>query len=616
MNHVIDRDNQRRMWAAPGALALSVVALLLLALPALALALAAAAAPAPKAGPPAPATVHFEGPAVSVPAGFRVVRLARDPRACVRLDRRVVYLGAPSPEQSCPAGAILGRKRAIVIEPPAASPLSGAALTAPAPRAHASGAPAHPSASGATFTGLGFDTCSAPSTKAMAAWLESPFRGVGVYIGGENSACSQPNLTAAWVSAETAAGWHLIPTYVGLQSPTSSCSSCAKLSPTQATAQGAAAAEDAVVEATAIAVGPGSPIYFDMESYTPTTSSTAATLAFLGAWTERLHTLGYVSGVYSSTGSGIADLAASYGTSYVSPDDIWLANWNNQQTTSDPAVPASAWPTHQRIHQFRGAHDDTYGGTTINVDSDYVDGATVGVATAPVGESDPVGELELTGAPAPGQLRVKGWAYDPEAPTEALSIAVYVGGRAGAPGAQAYELGPIANLPLAAVGRTHLEAGPNHGFDATVVSTRSGPQPVCVYALNLGAGENRLLGCKTTNIPVPITLSNLRATAHGVRVRITCTWPAGTACPGQLALRTRFRLATPRRHRPPLIHVVERSLGRRAFTLTGAHGHAFEVRLTPGAAALLSERGQLRTRLIVAIPGGRRSAVLPLRPAR
>ena len=149
-----------------------------------------------------------------------------------------------------------------------------------------------------------------------------------------------------------------------------------------------------------------------------------------------------------------------------------------------------------------------------------------------------------------------------------------------------------------------------------MVSTRSGPQPICVYAINLGEGENRLLGCKTTNIPVPITLSNLRPTAHGVAVRVTCTWPAGTACPGQLALRTRFRLATPRRHRPPLIHVVERSLGHRAFTLTGAHGHAFEVRLTAGAQALLSERGQLRTRLIVAIPGGRRSAVLPLRPAR
>ncbi len=149
-----------------------------------------------------------------------------------------------------------------------------------------------------------------------------------------------------------------------------------------------------------------------------------------------------------------------------------------------------------------------------------------------------------------------------------------------------------------------------------MVSVRSGPEPICVYAINLGEGENRLLGCKTTNIPVPITLSNLRPTAHGVAVRVTCTWPTGTACPGQLALRARFKVATPRRHRPPLIHVVERGLGRRAFKLTGAHAHAFEVRLTAGARALLSERGQLRTRLIAAIPGGRRSAVLPLRPAR
>ena len=44
-------------------------------------------------------------------------------------------------------------------------------------------------------------------------------------------------------------------------------------------------------------MGPGSPIYFDMEAYTRTSSATSATLAFLEAWTEKLHTLGYTSGV-------------------------------------------------------------------------------------------------------------------------------------------------------------------------------------------------------------------------------------------------------------------------------------------------------------------------------
>ena len=305
----------------------------------------------------------------------------------------------------------------------------------------------------------------------MAAWAESPFRGVGIYIGGENSACSQPNLSASWVSAETTAGWHLIPTYVGLQATTSSCSSCAKMTTAAAGTQGAAAAEDAVTEAAAIGIGSGSPIYFDMEAYTPSTSATGAVLNFLSAWTEKLHALGYQSGVYSSSGSGITDLAKQVGTGYAIPDDIWTANWNDEENTLDPALPSTAWPNHQRIHQFRGGHDDTYGGTTINIDSDFVDGATVGVGTPPVGESDPIGTLELSGSPLAGQLRVKGWALDPDAPTEALSIDVFVGGREGQKGVEEYELGQVANLERPDVAASHGWRVP------TTASTRPSSPP-------------------------------------------------------------------------------------------------------------------------------------------
>ena len=75
-------------------------------------------------------------------------------------------------------------------------------------------------------------------------------------------------------------------------------------------------------------MGPGSPIYFDMEAYTRTTSATAATLTFLSAWTTQLHALGYVSGVYSSSSSGIADLGRAIGSTYTLPDHVWSANWN------------------------------------------------------------------------------------------------------------------------------------------------------------------------------------------------------------------------------------------------------------------------------------------------
>src|SRR5690606_2353982 len=74
----------------------------------------------------------------------------------------------------------------------------------------------YPSGSTATtFKGLGFDTCTAPSVSAMRAWLASPYRAVNIYFGGNNRACTQPNLTAGWVSDVTAQGWRLIPTYFG-----------------------------------------------------------------------------------------------------------------------------------------------------------------------------------------------------------------------------------------------------------------------------------------------------------------------------------------------------------------------------------------------------------------
>jgi hypothetical protein len=553
-------------------------------------------------------TISFDGKQVKAPASWPVYRLAQHPGMCVRLDRRAVYLGRPAANQRCPSNAI-GRQRAILIEP--GSPASGLPPAA-APRAGASRATATASAGGSTFTGLGFDACTAPSTAAMNAWLaSSPYRAIGVYIGGNNRGCSQPNLTASWVGTHTAKGWHLIPTYVGLQAPTSACTSCAKLSATQATAQGAAAASDAVVQAGALGMGPGSPIYFDMEAYTRTASATSATLAFLEAWTEKLHALGYTSGVYSSSASGIRDLAEQVGTGYTLPDDIWFANWNGVASTADPYVPANAWANSQRIHQYRGGHNETYGGVTINIDNNYVDGATVGDGGA-VASDDPIGWLDLAGAPEPGQLRVKGWAFDPNRPLQPVGIRLFVGGRAGSPNSLEYELGPATGQRPDILGE-YPEAGPAHGFDVTLTTIKSGPQPVCVYAANLGRGGDRLISCKTVGIPVAITLSNVRATRNGVHLRLSCAWPVGTNCPGQLALRTRIRVPVPRgKGRPPRMKLVKRSLARVPFQLTGKQSRGYRIPLSPGGRKLLRLRGKLQAQVVAAIPGGRRVTVVPI----
>jgi len=377
--------------------------------------------------------VQYHGYAVTVPRSWPVYHLDRDPGTCVRFNRHAVYLGIPGAQESCPAHAA-GRAGAILLEPvegslaragpsaarPAPS-LEGSAtsfvvrsarvevtatwsgdrgavaralhrrsLTAagtrppPAIAGHTASAGARPAE--ALYAGLGFDACSAPSAHAMTAWASSPYRAIGIYIGGANSACAQSNLTSSWVSSEVAAGWHLIPTYVGLQAPSNSCG-CAGIKPSQASAEGTAAAADAVTQAQSLGIPAGNPIYDDMESYSRGGTNTSAVLAFLSAWTSGLHARGYLSGVYGNADSGMSDLVGKYGSGYPEPDDIWIANWNGEQTTSDPYVPSADWSNHQRLHQYRGGHNETYGGVTINIDNNYLDGATA--TTGGAGKAPP-----------------------------------------------------------------------------------------------------------------------------------------------------------------------------------------------------------------------------------
>ena len=68
--------------------------------------------------------------------------------------------------------------------------------------------------------GLGFDACTAPSSSTMQKWwTNTPWSWVGIYIGGSVRACSQPNLTAAWMNTTYAQGWRYELIWVGPQAP-------------------------------------------------------------------------------------------------------------------------------------------------------------------------------------------------------------------------------------------------------------------------------------------------------------------------------------------------------------------------------------------------------------
>jgi hypothetical protein len=226
----------------------------------------------------------------------------------------------------------------------------------------------------------GFDACAAPTASTMNAWRSSPYTSVGVYIGGANRGCAQPNLTNSWVTTVTGQGWKLLPIWVGPQAPCTTLGGTTKITadPNQAWAQGAAQASAAADAAGALGLG-GTPIYYDMEAYPRGGQCTSSVQIFTNGWVYTLHQRGYRAAFYSSLCSGILDQAATWGNPLYYPlDAIWIAAWNNTPNIfgfgSPCALPDSMWSNHQRVHQYIGGHNESYSGVTINIDSNAVDG--------------------------------------------------------------------------------------------------------------------------------------------------------------------------------------------------------------------------------------------------
>jgi Domain of unknown function (DUF1906) len=262
-------------------------------------------------------------------------------------------------------------------------------------------------------SGLGFDACTAPSVKTMTDWLASPYRVIGTYLGGDNWACSYGNFDTTWVQKVAAEGWQFIPIWVGPQAPCSGIPGVTVINPADAAAQGQAEAASAATAAQGFGYGTGTPIYFDMEGYNSSDTSCAqAVLTFLGGWTQGLHAAGYLSGVYSSAGSGISDLASEYSNpSYTRPDDVWIADWTGDPVLTDPYLPDSDWPG-QRLHQYYGGHNETWGGATVNIDNDVIGGDVAGLpgkqAAWPVLSGAPANVPAAPGSAASAFLIIRG----------------------------------------------------------------------------------------------------------------------------------------------------------------------------------------------------------------
>ncbi|QZY28851.1 glycoside hydrolase domain-containing protein [Nocardioides coralli] len=263
--------------------------------------------------------------------------------------------------------------------------VAGALLTSPTP-AHAGNVvtPGH-------IRGYGFDQCVAPTQKAMNTWLKhSPFLAVGIYISGASRGCrDQPNLTPTWVSTQLRKGWRLLPITLG---PQASCSphfprygNDPTINPKPgksgnypaARKQGRREAGSAVTAAKKLGIVPGSTLWYDLEGFDASKRHCReSALAFLSGWTWRIRDLGYVSGVYSSASSGIKmldDARVDRPGKFNLPDRIWIARWDGQANTHTDYIRKDGWRPGGRMKQYRGGHNETWGGVTINIDSNWLD---------------------------------------------------------------------------------------------------------------------------------------------------------------------------------------------------------------------------------------------------
>jgi hypothetical protein len=153
-----------------------------------------------------------------------------------------------------------------------------------------------------------------------------------------------------------------------------------------------------------------------------------------------------------------------------------------QATNSRPDI-ASAFPGAGSQHGFSEIFDLTPGQHWVCVFAINLGSAgtnpLMGCRTVVVNDRPPVGSVDSVLAGAGGQVRVSGWAFDPDAPTRGTSVQVSLDG---------VDQGSFAaDMSRPDVGRVYPEAGAAHGFSIDLAAP-PGQHELCVSARSTDVG--------------------------------------------------------------------------------------------------------------------------------
>jgi len=149
--------------------------------------------------------------------------------------------------------------------------------------------------------------------------------------------------------------------------------------------------------------------------------------------------------------------------------------------------------------------------------------SSAGQAQAAPAQQRPVGHLDSAisqQSPTGPQLRLRGWAADPDTPSAPVEIDYYVGGPYGSRTIATYGTAQ-ATLNRPDVGRAYPALGPAHGFDIAIYAAGNGTLPVYVYTVDTTTRTGTLLGVATLVERAPIGHLDTVASSAPGQLRLT-----------------------------------------------------------------------------------------------
>lgn len=240
------------------------------------------------------------------------------------------------------------------------------------------------------------------------------------------------------------------------------------------------------------------PVYFDYEDSSQSSLSSSEAAAISRKYMDTIRNAGYLVGFYSFKSKMDESWVTTSGIR--STYEGWIARYMNSGNHTDMDA---AYSTQYGMYQYT---DSKYvnGKGPFDANVCYKDYPSIvqryGFNGYSASQSNYNAVVENISGGA-GCVNVSGWAYDRNDTSANLKIHVYIGGAAGDSNAE--------GNPFTVADKTRTDVnnaygcGNNHGFDTSIVTSKTGQQPVYVYAVHPTSGDSSLIGNATVNISAP-----------------------------------------------------------------------------------------------------------------